>query len=162
MMSESDWNTLYQYLLDRLRELGLTELVLDVENAAIQRLEQERPSSSSGRSLRTTSVQPSFFDEHRVEYPVNPRALRPNEVVVTALNVMTTRLVELPAVLQAIERVFGKPLASFVWRPDAESVSADRPSEHFNGEDLAKLMMNHGSVSAVMQRCRQLVMDARA
>ena len=134
-LSHEDWLELYGFLLERLESRGFLDVRREIETAAAAPV-FERENDE---------------EEARIKGGVRQRTLRrkePFEVFAAALDVVKTRLVELPAVATAIQENLCGPEQSVEFRVDYEKQYAPRQSEIM---PLDRLQLTEAEQSAVLK-----------
>jgi hypothetical protein len=119
-LSTDEWRELYRYLLQRLQDAQALDLRVAVETAAAAPLEEE---SSPDETVRISSI---------VKGDVGKAIIRPKtpeEAFLTAVHVLESRLVEVPALAHAVADTFDLPPDEIVFRPDYDESLAPSQSE---------------------------------
>jgi hypothetical protein len=119
-LSNEDWLELYRFLLERLESKGLVDVRRAIEAAAAAPVFERGSDDEEARILK------------EFKGDVGQRALRrrePFEVFAAALDVIWTRLVELPEVARAIQLNIGGTEQQIEFRVDYEEQYAPRQSE---------------------------------
>lgn len=143
-MTESEWRALYEYLLSRLRELNLSGVAGEVEYAATHRIVEHNPDNTAEPTSSVTSdpSQPvggstTLYDQNEL---TESRAPNAQEAFAAALDVLRTRVVELPTVLQAVGQALNGELSQVEWRPDVQPGEVAAEFERFRGADLIPII----------------------
>jgi len=110
VLTQADWAEAYNYLVLRLREFDLSEIVLEVEAAATTRvIEEYHPTDPSRFSRADLSEQSETVS----------RARLPNEAWQAAVMVLHAHLIEAPRVAERAGELLHRDLTQIVFRPDA-------------------------------------------
>lgn len=148
LIDQSGWGELYSYLLGRLREMGLFEVVNEVELATSTRITEE-----GAYSLQ-------LFDHAQDMDTTISRAQRPNEAFNAAFKVLETRLHEVPALIDALDKRLGKPSTQVQWLPDAGPNDIASQFERFSGADFVLSTSEREEVESALKHFNQLLTSA--
>lgn len=122
--SQEAWNHLYSSLISKLREMQLAEVANEVQLAASARIIEEG-----------NDVLPLFSNSHDLDTTIS-RAPRPREAFYAAFNVLETRLIEVPELINAVEQRLGYLRTHIQWLRDAGPNDIVLQLEEFSGTDF--------------------------
>ena len=143
-LSDEEWLELYRFVLERLEKLEYTDVRREIEVAAAAPIFEEGSDEEKARIFR------EFKNE------VGARAARgrkPFEVFSVALDVLWTRMVELPEVASAVMRNLSDGHREVEFRVDYAEQYALKPTEPTR---LSNLMVNEVERSKALDAFRVL------
>jgi hypothetical protein len=149
--SDEEWFQLYRELLRRLRELELLEVVNEIEMAAARPVIAETSPEEDARV-------------HAISRDVSRVAVRlrtPEEAFAAAIEVLKTRLVEIPAIARSIRSRLGD--RSIVFRESQDGFSSQAEPNSFpltvlsvDEDQLAKMRAEIETLAAAAASARSL------
>ena len=147
-MAESDisgeqWLELYHHLLQRLEELKLGNVSAEIEAAASAPIFEDKSSEKDDwiNKIMRREVGKIFL---------RPRSAE--EVFSAALGVLSTRLIELPAIADAISKYLGRQAKGIEFRVDYMEQYAPRKSEPVSLERLTISSQEKESIDTALNR----------
>ena len=152
MLTDAEWREAYDYLLSKLHEIRSDgSLVGEVQKAVAVRVEADLPQSElPGEKFLRRVVR------EELDLAKN-RAPTPEEAFISAIEVITTRLRELPAIADRLEALFEREPSRIEWRPDAAAEEFASEQQAFSAKELAVITDEKRMVDEALTRMADLL-----
>jgi hypothetical protein len=150
MLSDSEWVEVYRYLLQKLRDIADSSLILDVERAASARIEEDVSEDSE--------IIKQFSRESREDLdPIRLRAPTPREAFAVAVGVLITRLREVPVLADRLAKKFNCDATNIQWYSDVSE--RDQVSERgsFSAFDFKLEGIERNEIELALKRLENLL-----
>ena len=154
-MTDDEWREAFDYLLSRLREVASdSSLIIEVQRATAVRIQADLAQDILFREPENKDLSRVLREELDL---TKYRAPTPQEAFVAAVQVLVTRLREVPALAEVLSKLFDREYQSLQWRPDASPEEFAPSQGSFDASEIALAPEEKAQVETVLEKLETLL-----